>query len=262
MKKKNLFLVGGLLLSLLYMIGCENAAETVKKATNDIEEAIEVETTKNSEFVMNVKNGTLNSFPDQLIGDAFEDFFSSGDWKYFQADTGEQVVEFTGFCMYMEEKVKARLQFIVDEDTGNFEVGALSFNEVPQNELTIETLLLAIYEENIMEPDPSLGHNDSYYIEKAHQSYIDTLATDTIGNIFSETLFSNLIWSVDEYANIIINGDYNGEIFPGEPSNLQFTLSEVGNGEYTIIDLLYNGETVPVDNYSAVTDIIYYATAY
>ena len=263
MCKKRLLLLGGLSIGLLYLAGCEDASETANKAVDAMEEAIKVESTKDDPFVVNVKEGTLNSYPDQLIGVAFASFFSKPPWIYFKADTEEDGVEFTGYCMYMEQEVKAKLQFLVDEETGDFEVGALSFNDVPQNELTTNALIEAIYKgEEFTEPDPTLAHNDSYFIEKAHNGYIVELPTDTIGNIFSDSLFSNLYWSVDEDGNVSVNGDYNGEIFPGEPSNLEFKLSEVAEGEYSIINLLYNGETVPVENYSTITDIIYYATAF
>ena len=46
----------------------------------------------------------------------------------------------------MEKKVKAKLQFIVDEEMDAFKIGALEFNEVPQNDLMIAALIEAGYE--------------------------------------------------------------------------------------------------------------------
>ena len=135
----------GVSLSFLLLVGCEEASETAKKVTNDVEEAVQAEATKDNEFVLSVKEGSLSSY-DVKFKDAFANFFSSPTWKYFQAETGEQVVEFTGYCTYMEKKVKAKLQFIVEEGKESFEIGALEFNDVPQNELITAALIQAIYE--------------------------------------------------------------------------------------------------------------------
>ena len=136
------FVFGAMFLS----VGCEEATETTKKVTEEVAEAVQAEVTKDNEFVVLVKSGNLNSYPDIEIETAFADFFSSPKWKYFEAETGEDVVEFTGYCTYMEKKVKAKMQFLVVENSDTFEIGALEFNEVPQNELTKMALLEAIYE--------------------------------------------------------------------------------------------------------------------
>ncbi|MBE4907866.1 hypothetical protein IMZ08_07340 [Bacillus luteolus] len=135
--------------SMLLTVGCEEAKETAQKVANDVEEKIQAEATKDNEFLLSVKGGQLNSYPDIIIEEAFNSFFSSPTWKYFEAETGEHVVEFTGYCFYMEKKVKAKLQFLVVEGVDSFEIGALEFNDVPQNELTKIELIKAIYEDNV-----------------------------------------------------------------------------------------------------------------
>lgn len=96
-------------------------------------------------LVKMVKGGTNSRFPDVTYGDAFEDFFGNPTWTCFTADTGEEVVEFTGDCTYQEIGVKARLQFIVHKAEESFEPGALSFNEVPQNMLITASLLEKVF---------------------------------------------------------------------------------------------------------------------
>ncbi len=97
--------------------------------------------------VLSVKNGYMTNRPNLLIGDTFSNFFASPTWTNFKAESGENIVEFTGYMMYEETRVKARLQFIVQED-GAFEIGALSFNEVPQNEFVTLMVFNAIFEED------------------------------------------------------------------------------------------------------------------
>ena len=149
----------GVSLSFLLLVGCEEAAETTKKVTEEVEEAVQAEVTKDNEFVLSVKEGSLSSHPDVKVKDAFDTFFSSPTWKYLQAETGEHVVEFTGYCTYMEQKVKAKLQFIVEEGKESFEIGALAFNDVPQNDFTIAALIEAVYEGG--DPSTSQIENES-----------------------------------------------------------------------------------------------------
>lgn len=111
-------------------------------------------------------------------------------------------------------------------------------------------------QQEVVEPDPSLGHNDGYYIEKAMASYIDAMPSATIGDIFDAPFFSDIVWSVSAEAHITISGTYNGELFPGELAHLVFTLEEMANGQYTIVDMLYNERAVPPENYTIVTDQI------
>lgn len=132
---------------ILLAMGCEDAKETAKKVTKNVEEKIQSEATKDNKYLRSVKSGTLNGYPNIKIDDAFANFFLSPTWKYFEDKTGKHVVEFTGYCTYMEKKVKAKLQFLVKEGKGSFEVGALEFNDVPQNNLTKVALIKAIYED-------------------------------------------------------------------------------------------------------------------
>ena len=99
------------------------------------------------EHVLGVKNGHPSSYPQCSYGDVFDNFFGSPTWTYFESTTGEDVVEFTGYCMYQDVEVKARLQFILDEGGDTFSAGALSFNDVPQANLVTISLLDKAFEE-------------------------------------------------------------------------------------------------------------------
>jgi len=159
-RKIRKFLKTSLIVGIILMVvGCEVDTETADKVVADVEEKVKSEMTKDNEILLSVKNGTLTDYPNIKIDDAFTKFFTSPTWKYFQAETGEHVVEFTGYCTYVEKEVKAKLQFLVEEGKGNFEIGALEFNEVPQNEFNKLALIAAIYEdeslveENIVEEE-------------------------------------------------------------------------------------------------------------
>lgn len=71
---------------------------------------------KDNEHVLAVKNGHFKAYVNQPIGETFSKFFSDNTWKYFKAQSGEDIVEFTGYMMYRDTKVKARLQFIVGKE--------------------------------------------------------------------------------------------------------------------------------------------------
>lgn len=120
--------------------GSNNLLENAKDQLKNIAD-------KDNKYVQGVKNARPEQYPDKNYGDAFAGFFGSPAWKYFDATTGEKVVEFTGFCTYQDVEVKARLQFIISEDGKTFEIGALSFNDVPQNQLIKTSLLEKAFSE-------------------------------------------------------------------------------------------------------------------
>ena len=116
--------------------------------------------------VLGVKNGHPQAYPNISYDEAFGEFFGSPTWKYFvgtkegpdedgdgkpdYVEENVDIVEFTGYCMYMDVEVKALLQFTLNDDE-TFDATFLSFNEVPQNYFTLNALLskaFESYEEN------------------------------------------------------------------------------------------------------------------
>ncbi len=91
-----------------------------------------------------VREGSMEAYPDIKIGDAYAAFFSNPQWKYFENKEGVKVVEFSGGCVFREVQVTAKQQFILGKD-GKFEVGALSFNDVPQVELISVGLMEKVF---------------------------------------------------------------------------------------------------------------------
>ncbi len=154
MKKRNI-------LSLL-IVGFFLATSVTSCDTNEVNDQIANLAYTEDEHVLGVKNGTYTEYPDITWGEAFEYYFSYPTWKYFKGtiegpddnedgepdyiETDKDIVEFTGYCMYRDTKVKARLQFeIYANDT--FDPTFLAFNEVPQLSLIRNLLINSAFED-------------------------------------------------------------------------------------------------------------------
>ena len=138
----------------LALAGCSTSSveKKVTDAANEINDQVADVTDRQDEHVLFVKNGHPVSYPNISYGKALDEFFDDAKWKYFKGESGEDVVEFTGYCLYQDTKVKARLQFILDMDEGTFTQGALSFNDVPQNNLITGTALWLNTPDQLLSP--------------------------------------------------------------------------------------------------------------
>jgi hypothetical protein len=143
------------------MLLCACNAETektIKDVTSNLKDQASNIIDMEDPHVLSVKTGHFSSSPDKSIGDAFQEFFGDPTWKYFKAESGNEIVEFTGYMMYQEAKVKARLQFILN-DNKSFESGALSFNDVPQNELIKASLMSSVFDKNKATSEAAIKEN-------------------------------------------------------------------------------------------------------
>jgi len=100
---------------------------------------------QNNENIQFVKQGTLGSYT-KTCGEAFDNFFDNPKWGYFSSETGEDVVEFTGKCLYDNVEVEVLMQFTLNRTAGTFNVNYLSFNDVTQSGLMVTALLEAVFE--------------------------------------------------------------------------------------------------------------------
>ncbi len=154
----------------------------------DVEDQVRNVTDSVDEHVIGVKNGYPEAAPQITYGDAFENFFGNPTWKYFESTDGKDVVEFTGKCTYLDQEVKARLQFILSKDSKSFKQGALSFNDVPQSSLITSALIYKAFasyaEDNDIELDNDLedafgSQTDLYYDEDGDLVDTDDLENDS-----------------------------------------------------------------------------------
>lgn len=130
---------------MLTLSRCSSTSEVSNDSKSAVTDEVSSLTGKDNQYVLSVKNGTLSTYPNIKIIDAFNNFFDSGKWKYFQSTDAKNIVEFTGYCMYSNTMVKATLQFILNNNS--FEIGALTFNEAPQNEDTENALLEKVFDQ-------------------------------------------------------------------------------------------------------------------
>lgn len=130
---------------MLLLSACSSA--TLDGAGKELEDTIANATDADNKYVQMVKGGYRTDDPSVTYETAFSSFFGTPRWKYFKGDNDQDVVEFTGDCIYRDVSVKARIQFIVDEENGTFEATYLAFNEVPQDALTLATVISKAFEE-------------------------------------------------------------------------------------------------------------------
>lgn len=112
----------------------QNAGQEATDVVNNAKDA-------DNKYVLMVMNGYRSDNSDLTYDKAFSAFFGTPRWTYFKGDDDQDVVEFTGDCTYKDVSVKARIQFIVNEEGGTFEATYLAFNDVPQDALTLAALI-------------------------------------------------------------------------------------------------------------------------
>lgn len=171
------------------------------------------------------------SYPECEYGDVFDEFFGSPTWKYFEADTGEQVVEFTGYCIYQDVEVKARLQFILDMENETFESGAMSFNDVPQLELITTAMIQKAFENYMEENGMEASAGNDLEDELSDVFLSETEANDNI---------SDKSINMDEGGNedIVENP---GTVTVKDIINTQWAMTP--NEEYSFLVLGEEGDT-------------------
>jgi len=98
----------------------------------------------NSEISM-VKNGTLSGYPNKTVGEAVEEFFGDPNWQAILGNDRNKYVNVTGSISYMQEEVRALMQFKLNVKNNSFEINALEFNGIPQNRLILTALLDKMY---------------------------------------------------------------------------------------------------------------------
>jgi hypothetical protein len=98
------------------------------------------------ENVQRVKASKLSGYTNKTIGEAIDGFFANPKWSSGTSEQGVEFVNAEGKITYANKEVNAVLQFKLSKDKKTFEVNALEFNGVPQNQLMIAGLLDKIYE--------------------------------------------------------------------------------------------------------------------
>jgi predicted nucleic acid-binding Zn ribbon protein len=99
------------------------------------------------EMINMVKNASPYDHTTVTYGEAFDLFFANGQWEYFESDKHLDVVEFNGQCEYRDTEVNATIQFVLHKNDNMFDIDFLAFNDIPQDNLTLWTLLDVVFED-------------------------------------------------------------------------------------------------------------------
>lgn len=216
MRKKIIY--GILVAALCFLIaGCSK--EEAKNVEKQVKNIIQAE----NENVLAVKEGHPSTYPDKTYGEEFENFFSSPTWEYFVGtkegpdDDGDgkpdyteeniDIVEFTGNCIYYDVEVKALLQFTLDKDSNTFSATYLSFNDVPQNNLTLIALLETVFTDGEEKKDTASLNEQTNPISQAMdyigewQDIESQRCNMSIEYVDGESYFIDINWGSSAWDN-------------------------------------------------------------
>ncbi len=129
-----LFLSAAMLLS-----GCSS----LENLSEDIVDQVSNVVQSNDKYVVTVQNATLND-TSYTYKEVFNNFFAYPTWKHFTSTEGEEVVEFTGECTYDGQQVKAKIQYVITNETEDYlewETAHFSFNNVSQSFIMLSALM-------------------------------------------------------------------------------------------------------------------------
>ena len=196
----------------------ENATEsqTIEQVSNqDVNQSL----TKD-EYIQKVKTGIPDAYPGKTYGEYFENFFESPKWDYYVGteegpdDDGDgkpdyteenvDVVEFTGSCYYQDVKVKALIQFTLSKTDDTFYATYLSFNDVPQNMVTLTALISKAFEEDDSTDDMSTAIDENIECSDTEMEY------DYEALIYAGTYAGTSGYSISFSAYSSVEGDEIG----------------------------------------------------
>lgn len=189
--------------------------------------------------VQSVKNAVKSDYG-ITYEEAFSAYFGDPAWKVFVSDDGKEVVEFTGKCYFQDARVKALIQFVINNDEGTFEAAYLSFNDVPQNKLILAALITDVFDEAVAEKN----QNDAYREESSYNTYEHSSTSEMDQGVKTkqDTEETDL-----EIVNVFVQRDCEylmDEYIP--------TIYLYGNGEFRFVCNLYEG----MANYTGRWEII------
>lgn len=174
---------------------------------------------ENHKYIQSVKDGRPTAYPNVTYGEAFDAFFKDGKWKYFISTDEQDVVEFSGVCLYGNKEAKILMQFLISDDKKTVETGAFSIDGKSQTELVTSLFLLKVFEsygtksdapqlEDIFEDEIDYGDNDMNFSENDKEQ---------IGNenpVSSDMEINMNEWDTQKFNLEDLEGTYNRMIGP------------------------------------------------
>lgn len=129
-------------------------------------------------YVRFMKEASPVAYPDITYGDAFEEFFSNCKWEYFKSTEGQNVVEFTGNCMYDNENATVLIQFLIYYDEGRAKFHTMLINDEPQTNLVWSVLIEKVFN------DFDSGADSNALMLEQEQEDTETSAAEETGDFF------------------------------------------------------------------------------
>lgn len=170
-----------------------------------------------NKYVRFVKEACPEAYPNVSYGEAFGGFFGNCKWEYFQSEDNQDVVEFSGNCMYDDKTAVVKAQFLVSYDEGKGELYTMSINDEIQPELVQAMLLAKIFSgygsgagTNTLELEEELPDDfDEEGSEKTDKGISDQKTGEDTGDQIHryELLLNDMTWT-QAYNDCISRGGY------------------------------------------------------
>ena len=154
----------------------ENVAEedTTSEMEDESEQKDELQGSWFDSRISIVKNGSPELIPNITYDDAYGNFFTNPKWRCFDAEGGEEVVEFSGGCTYGGDDAEVYIQFLLDEDHETFELYYAGITTAEGKTVADDNLILQLiytpfsdYSENVLgeslDPETEAAFEEMYY---------------------------------------------------------------------------------------------------
>ena len=97
-----------------------------------------------------VKQGSFDSYPTVKIGKSFNQYFLNPEWDSFESTRGDNVVEFTGQCYFLDEVTDVTMQFVIYADE-TMSVEYLSLDNETQDDVMTAILISTVMEDYLLD---------------------------------------------------------------------------------------------------------------
>lgn len=181
MKKLLLLIICVVLLS-----GCSLVDSISRKIDSSDSDTVQTP----QDYISAVKNALIKdtSYTYEAV---FNKFFDNPKWKHYTDEESQQIVEFTGNCVYNKQTVQAEIHFMITTETDNYikcKVNYLGFDNVSQPLSKMTDLLQKAVDkyENKPESTNIQQNKYDYLISDSSYDYIENCVSTRIRPIYSK----------------------------------------------------------------------------
>lgn len=87
-----------------------------------------------NEYITYIKEETINESSNQTFDQAFSNHCEKGKWVYFKTQRNQHVVEYKGSCEVEGKLSEVNLQYVVEDDQKDYQMGVLLLDGEQQSE--------------------------------------------------------------------------------------------------------------------------------